>query len=129
MAQTLRKNHGEFLSKIIISRAFTCHQAHALVQSVASRQEVAPVVLVLGFPTTFYDEEVPLGERSELLSRTVWLLRKIAQRGVRVLMTAADPPACVRKTWTNALIRTANAATRIDLREDGTLRLSWVKRS
>ncbi|MGH7772988.1 MAG: hypothetical protein ACREQA_12240 [Candidatus Binatia bacterium] len=128
MAQTLGRTPREFLSKILVSRSFTCHQTHALVHKVASLNgDKSRIVLVLGCLTTFYDEEISLGERTALLKKTLMLLKEISQRGSRIFVTSTDPPVDVRGRFTDLLIHAADRAARLELDPDGTLRIAIVK--
>ena len=128
MAQTLGREPREFLSKILISRSFTCHQTYTLVGKVTRLNRHLPrTLLVLGCLTTFYDEEIPLGERTTLLRKTLALLRAISQRGVRVFVTSTDSPADLRSRFVELLVHAVDRAARLDLRQDGSFRIDLIK--
>lgn len=128
MAQASGRMPREFLSKILVSRSFTCHQTHALVRRTASlSRDASGIILVLGCLTTFYDEDVPLAERRALLGKTVALLKEISRKGRRVLVTSADPPVNVRDRLNSLLLDAADRAVRVDLNQDGTLGIDPVK--
>lgn len=128
MAQTLDREPREFLSKILISRSFTCHQTHALVSKVASlHQQPSRIILILGCLTTFYDEDISLGERATLLKKTLALLRETSQKGAGVFVTSTDSPVPVRDGLTNLLIRAADRAARLELHQDGSFRINLIK--
>ena len=129
MAQARNREPREFLSRIFISRAFTCHQAHALVRKVSTglNGTEPDIVLVLGLLATFYDEAVPLRERMALFKKTLLLLRDISQRGAKILVTSTDPPVKVRGAFTDLLVESADAAARLDTGPDGSLSLSLIK--
>ncbi|MEK7783704.1 MAG: hypothetical protein AAB279_07240 [Candidatus Binatota bacterium] len=128
MAQALGREPREFLSKILISRSFTCHKTHALVSKVASlHQQPSRIILVLGCLTTFYDEEISLGERATLLKKTLALLRESSQRGAGVFVTSTDSPADLRCGFAKLLVHTADRAARLDLRQDGSFRINLIK--
>ena len=121
-AQALGREPREFLSKILVSRSFTCHQTHALVRKVVSLNgSNSRVILILGFLTTFYDEEVPLAERRALLRKTLTLLKEISQRGRKVLVTSADPPVNVPCRFDSLLVHAADRAVRLEVNQDGSL--------
>ena len=128
MAQSLGREPREFLSQILISRSFTCHQTHALVAKVARlQQRPCRIILVLGCLTTFYDEEISLGERATLLKKTLALLSETAQKGAGVFVTSTDSPVPVRDGLANLLIRAADRAARLELHQDGSLRINLIK--
>ncbi len=132
MAQPLRKDPRELLSKILISRSFTCYQTHALIQkaqTVCARPtgNISRIVLVLGCLRTFYDEDVSFGERRALLQKTLVLLKGISRRGITVLATAEDPPINVRGGFTDLLVGVSDRAARLGLDQDGSLGIDLVK--
>lgn len=128
MAQGMGREPREFLSKILISRSFTCHQTHALVAKVASlHPHLSRIILVLGCLTTFYDEEISLGERATLFKKTLALLRETSQRGAGVFVTSVDSPADLRCGFAKLLAHTVDRAARLDLRQDGSLHIDLVK--
>ena len=128
MAQTLGREPREFLSKILISRSFTCHQTYALVGKVAHLGRCpSRVLLVLGCLTTFYDEEISFGERATLLRKTLARLREISRMGTGVFVTSADSPADLRCGFTKLLVQAADRAARLDLGQDGSFRINLTK--
>lgn len=129
MAQTLRRDPRELLSKILISRSFTCYQTHALIQKVCASPtgKISRTVLVLDCLRTFYDEDVSFGERRALLRKTLALLKEISRRGIKVLVTSADPPLNVRGGFTDLLVSASDGAARLGLDQDGSLGIDLVK--
>ncbi len=129
MAQALRRDPRELLSKILISRSFTCYQTHALIQKVCTSPtgKISRMVLVLGCLRTFYDEDVSFGERRALLRKTLALLKEISRRGIKVLVTSADPPLNVRGGFTDLLVSISDGAARLGLNQDGSLGIDLVK--
>ena len=128
-AQALKRKPREFLSKILVSRSFTCHQTHALVRKIYTDycENTFRVILVLGCLTNFCDEDVPFKEREALLKRTIELLKKIAQRGTKVLLTLSEPPFNVPSRWIDFLVCVADGAARIEFYRDGSFRLYPIK--
>ncbi len=128
-AQALGREPKEFLSRILVSRSFTCHQTYALARKVyvGCRENASRIILVLGCLTTFYDEDVPLGERAALLKRTLGLLKEMARRGTRILLTSSEPSLNVPGRWIDLLVRAADGAARLGPHRDGSLGLHPVK--
>lgn len=130
MAQASGRKPREFLSKILVSRSFTCHQTYALVRKVAGLNgHASSIVLVLGFLATFYDEEVSLAERRSFLRKTLMLLKEISQKGRKVLITSSDLPASVRGRFDSLLLRAADRAVRLEVHQDGSLSMRLVQRT
>ncbi|HEY5997588.1 MAG TPA: hypothetical protein VIU29_11240 [Candidatus Deferrimicrobiaceae bacterium] len=77
------------LSRIRLSRAFTCHQLERLLSErlapELSRRR-ARLALVLGLHESFRDADVPYGEACALFRRSVSALRKLSASGVRVVL-------------------------------------------
>jgi len=121
MAHGLGQDPKTFLSRILISRSFTCHQTHALTRKVLAsfNAHQFPLILVLGLLTTFYDEEVPIAERRQLLEKTLHDLKEIARRGTKVLITSPDPQSAAPAPMSKLLLDAADAAVRLDPESDG----------
>ncbi|HEY3489730.1 MAG TPA: hypothetical protein VGK27_06375 [Candidatus Deferrimicrobiaceae bacterium] len=79
------------LSRIRLSRAFTCHQLERLLSErlapELSRRR-ARLALVLGLHESFRDADVPYREACALFRKSVAALRKIATSGVRVVLAS-----------------------------------------
>jgi len=87
----------EALSRIRVSRAFTCHQMEALLSrrlpGALSRFD-ARLALVLGLPETFADADVPYAEACRVFRNCLSALRRLARRGTRVVLVGkGEPPA------------------------------------
>ena len=87
----------EVLSRITVSRAFTCYQVLSLlestpaIQATAIMDELAPPRLVaLDLLNTFYDESVRLVERKRLLQAC---LRQLARLAGNASAISVHPPA------------------------------------
>jgi hypothetical protein len=76
------------LARIRISRAFTCYQMAALLESI---QAETVSILILDLLSTFYDENIPLFDRERLLKAC---LRRMGQlsRVRRLFVTVSPPP-------------------------------------
>ena len=83
----------ELLSRVHISRAFTCHQMEALVvERLAGglREFDTTVAIVSGLLDTFYDQDVPFGEAYSLLETTTAELARLSSQGARILIACPD---------------------------------------
>jgi len=83
----------ELLSRVHISRAFTCHQMEALVvERLAGgfREFNTNVAIVSGLLDTFYDQDVPFGEAYGLLETTTAEFARLTGRGARILIACPD---------------------------------------
>ncbi|HEX9191880.1 MAG TPA: hypothetical protein VF847_07275 [Candidatus Deferrimicrobiaceae bacterium] len=79
----------EALSRLLVSRAFTCHQLEALLARRlpgALARSGARVVLVLGLPETFADEDVPYAEACRVFQGCLAALRRLSREGTRVVV-------------------------------------------
>ena len=85
----------EALSRIHVSRAFTCHQMEALLSrrmpEALSRFD-ARLALVLGLPETFADPDVPCAEASRVFRNCLSALRALARGGTRVVLAGKGEP-------------------------------------
>lgn len=88
---------AEALSRVRVSRAFTCHQMEALLSrrlpEALSRFD-ARLALVLGLPETFTDADVPYAEACRVFRNCLSALRRLARAGTRVVLVGkGGPPA------------------------------------
>ena len=77
------------LSRLLVSRAFTCHQMEALLSRrlpAALARERARIALVLGLPETFGDEDVPYAEACRVFRGCLSALRRLSREGTRVVL-------------------------------------------
>lgn len=80
----------ELLKKILVARAFTCHQLSTLI-----RERLDPMVppggssliVLLGPCTMFFDEDVPGEEAALLFRKTLAKVQEMSQRGAFFLMS------------------------------------------
>jgi hypothetical protein len=83
------------LSRITLSRAFTCHQLERLLSGrlapELSRRR-ARLALVLGLHESFRDADVPYREACALFRRSVSALQKLSASGVRVVLAGHPAP-------------------------------------
>lgn len=77
------------LSRLLVSRAFTCHQMEALLcrdLPAALARSRARIVLVLGLPELFDDGDVPYAEACRVFRRCLSALRRLSREGTRVVL-------------------------------------------
>jgi hypothetical protein len=110
----------ELLSRIYISRAFTCHQMQALVVDrldAALRKYSTSVVIVSGLLDTFFDEAVPFGEAYGLLKIAAAELVRLAGNGAHILLACPDthlPLAARQKAFTGLLKKSSSKVIRCE---------------
>jgi hypothetical protein len=75
------------LSRILLSRAFTCFQLPG-----------SDPLFVLDLLSTFYDESVPLRDSERLLLTTITHLKRLASYGP-VIVGAREPRSLVKERW------------------------------
>ena len=116
----------DLLSRIYISRAFTCHQMHSLVVdrlAGALNEFGADVAIVSGLLNTFYDEDVKFGEAYDLLKEATAEFARLAGRGARILLACPDTklPLAPRQDRFVKLLKTvADKALRIEGKDGAT---------
>jgi hypothetical protein len=79
------------LSRLRLSRAFTCHQLEALLSArlpAELARSSSTAVLVLGLPESFRDADVPFPEACRLFRRSLSALSRLSRGGARVLLAA-----------------------------------------
>jgi len=126
------------LKRIRIARAFTCYQMAIMVgeklPSLLSAASQKPWVILLGFITTFLDEDVPEREVRPLFEKSLRKIEEMALIGIPFFLFQSsgfseNPP--FSKGWkgglrnskraylTRRLFQFANEAWRIDLDDEG----------
>lgn len=83
------------LSRIRLSRAFTCFQLAELIENTPPG---ADPLFVLDLLATFYDESVPLRDTERLLLTTITHLKRLAAFGP-VIVGAREPRSLVKDRW------------------------------
>lgn len=92
-ARERRMNADDFLSRIYISRGFTCYQME---QAIVSRLPAflrrigSTVGMVFGLLDTFYDEQAPLREVRQILARVQTALTGMKNDGMSILVVCRD---------------------------------------
>ena len=77
------------LSRIFVSRAFTCHQMEALLSRrlrPALERSGAGIAVVFGLPETFTDADVPFAEACRVFRNCLSSLRRLSAGGARVVL-------------------------------------------
>jgi hypothetical protein len=98
------------LSRLLVSRAFTCHQMEALLARrlpAALARSRARIALVLGLPEAFADEDVPYVEACRVFRGCLSALRRLSREGTRVVL-AGEMGAHPREGFYRYLVRTSN---------------------
>jgi hypothetical protein len=85
----------EALSRLRLSRAFTCFQLAELIENTPSGVEP---LFVLDLLATFYDESVPLRDSERLLAATLMHLKRLASEAP-VIVGAHEPQTLVKERW------------------------------
>ena len=89
LARALRRRaHGQLaadaitpMQRVLLSRAFTCYQMSALLETLLAGPDFQPYpVVVLDFLDTFYDQDVRVPERRRLLLGCIKRLQALARR-------------------------------------------------
>jgi hypothetical protein len=119
---------NKFLSRIFISRGFTCYQME---QAVARKLPAfltaihSKTALIFGLLDTFYDEQARLGEVQQILQRLLVSLQNMKATGASLLLVClertVDPPE--RNRLFATLKSGADRVYKLDSSEQGTLRL------
>ncbi len=94
--RALRGSGRAALSRILVSRAFTCHQMEALLSrrlGPALDRSGAGIAVVFGLPETFADADVPYAEACRVFRNCLSCLRRLAAGGTRVVLVGSPPPA------------------------------------
>lgn len=96
-ARALGGDGKEALSRIRVSRAFTCHQVEALLSRClpeALSGFDARLALIIGLPETFSDADVSYAEACRVFRNCLSALRRVALSGTRVILVGrGEPPA------------------------------------
>lgn len=95
MARRLSPQPEVVLSRLRLSRAFTCYQLAQLIEE--ARASRSPV-LILDLLTTFYDESVPFRDVERLLGQVISHLKRLASVGP-VIVGAREPQSMVQERW------------------------------
>jgi len=123
LAKRAGRNPKELLARVYVSRAFTCHQLHALVVGrlpQAVNGLPADGVVAVGLAATFHDHEVSPPEAAALFEEVVQGLERLAGKGVPVLVVYPYLPQDYREPrFARALRRAASVVLAIDPAEDG----------
>jgi hypothetical protein len=95
LARRLTDRPHSVMSRIRLSRAFTCFQLAELIEGTSP--DGSPL-FVLDLLSTFYDESVSLRDVERLLSETIARLKWLAASGP-VIVSACEPQSLVQERW------------------------------
>ena len=96
LARRLSTDPHTVLSRLQLSRAFTCFQLAELIENTEGSTDP---LFVLDLLTTFYDESVPLRDVERLLATVIAHLKRLASAGP-VIVGAREPRLLVKERWT-----------------------------
>jgi hypothetical protein len=105
----------QLLTAIHVARAFTCHQMERLVSeclAFALNRYQSRVAILSGPLETFYDEAVPAVEAACLLRRMIASMRKLSEKGARVLCLCPSTSPQHQSRY-GLLMQLQSAATRL----------------
>lgn len=88
-------NPHAVLTRIRLSRAFTCFQLAELIENTPPGPDP---LFVLDFLATFYDESVPLRDTERLLLTTITHFKRLSAYGP-VIVGAREPRSLVKDRW------------------------------
>ncbi|MDA2916861.1 hypothetical protein MYX64_08495 [Nitrospinae bacterium AH_259_B05_G02_I21] len=130
-ARRLDQSPEELLSRVHISRAFTCHQLEALITGRlenALRRFRSRSLMLSGLLDTLYDEDVSHGEALGLFRRIVATLRVLRSQGVSMvaLCPETSAPLRQRRIFLSELQSEADRVIRAET-EDGRILLTTEK--
>lgn len=95
LARRLSDRPHSVMTRIRLSRAFTCFQLAELIESTSPDRSP---LFVLDMLSTFYDESVPLTDVERVLSHSIAHLKWLAASGP-VIVGAREPQALVKDRW------------------------------
>jgi len=106
LARRLTPQPRAVLSRMRLSRAFTCFQLAELIENTPTEPQADPngppadgsPLFVLDLLNTFYDESVPPRDVERLLGRVIARLKRLAAVGP-VIVGAGEPQSLVKERW------------------------------
>lgn len=121
MAKGAGVDPRSILQRLLISRAFTCHQLETLIAERlgnAIRVYRPSLTVISGWSSLFHDENVPFREALRLLQNTAARVAELMARGAPFLATHLEEPRTARLATLRAtLVRVADTVARIEDRE------------
>ena len=106
LARRLTPQPRAVLSRMRLSRAFTCFQLAELIENTPTEPQAdrngppadSSPLFVLDLLNTFYDESVPPRDVERLLDRVIARLKRLAAVGP-VIVGAGEPQSLVKERW------------------------------
>lgn len=115
VAQSIRRQHFDprvALSRIRLSRAFTCYQVHALL----TEWPAMPFpTLVFDLLATFYDESVQLAESQRLLRKVLGHLEQLSKMAPVVVGTRLPATICAERMVLFEMLKFQAGDLRVEL--------------
>ena len=115
VAQSIRRQHFDprvALSRIRLSRAFTCYQVHALLTEWSA---IPFPTLVFDLLATFYDESVQLAESQRLLHKVLWQLQQLSKTAPIVVGTRLPATVCAERMVLFEMLKAQAGDLRLEL--------------
>jgi len=127
-ARTRKIDPNKFLSRIFISRGFTCYQmeqaiAHKLPAFLAGIH--SNTALVFGLLDTFYDEQASLREVRQILNRLLGSFQEMKSKGISLLLVCLERTVAPqeRNQLFSTLKNNADRVYKLDINKNGALQL------
>jgi hypothetical protein len=99
-ARRRQRDPEQLLKSIRLARAFTCYQLSELIRRLPEHLgSPGALVVVIGLCTTFFDDDVTLGEAASLFYRTWWKLAELNKQGAPLLVAQSLSPINVRRKY------------------------------
>ncbi len=121
IARRHRVDPEEMLSRIVVSRAFTCYQMESAVADRAPaflERHNCPLLIVFGPLDLFYDEQAPMRDVHRGLQHMLDTLETLKRKGVAVLITSGYIPVPRGRGHLFTSLKTnADAVYRLDVGE------------
>lgn len=119
LARQLGKDPNEFLERLWISRAFTCHQMAALIRQLPGQViRLRPKLILLSAPLeTFYDEAIPFRESHNLLKQALSQLDLLSRQGLSIIVLSGVPPSNARSRERFFLMLKSRASRKFVIRQ------------
>jgi hypothetical protein len=85
-ARDLGRNRGETLNSILVARGFNGFQFAELIKRLNPVEATGPVI-ISGFCSAFFDEDMSENDASRLFYRALYRIRDLAVQGIAFLIT------------------------------------------
>jgi hypothetical protein len=118
LARSHEKSPEEALGRILVARAFTAYQLDELIHRLNPQEildDACGIVVISGFCTAFFDEDVTPNEAARLFYRSLWRLTECSREGLTLLLTQSETPKRTgRAYFLTDLCRASNVVMRLE---------------